>query len=136
MVNGTILLRIPMNVVIQATTISGNVIEEAKWMIDLGVTPINTHEMSLTFESKDQSLINLINNMDRRGIMLDGDTEEGFSITIKCDIANVKHMVDTSNSSCTTLVIVSPSNRTSEQVILYLMNPDLCSQSFLKSVRN
>jgi len=123
-----------MNTIIQATTISGGVIEEAKWSIEFNTSPNESHKLSLSFMTNDQSLINYITRSDRRGILLDGDNTEGYSVSIECDINSIKHMIDTGSSTGTTIVIVSASNRTSEQVLLYLIDPSLCSVNFVKTI--
>ena len=125
-----------MKSIIQVTDMTGNLIEAANFEVEFSIQPSEKHEISLNFNTSDQSLISFLTKGERRGIIVDGNKDDGFTITITCDIKSIKHMVDTTELKTQSLIIVSPSNRTSEQVLLYLVNPNLCSITFLKSVRN
>ena len=124
-----------MNSIIQATMISGQVIETAKWEVKLEIPPSETHEMSLNFATQDQKIIKFLSN-ERMGTMVDGNKSEGFTVTVKFDIKNIKHMIDTVDLTSQSIVIIAPQNRTAEQVLVYLMNPELCNPSFIKLINS
>lgn len=125
-----------MKTIIQVTSISGNVIENANYTVQLGIPPAENHEMSLNFNTSDIPIINYLKSNERRGILMDGNNDDGFTISIKCDIKGIKHMVDTDDSSSQTFILISPSNKVSEQILMYLTNPEMCNPAFLKSIKN
>ena len=124
-----------MNTILQLTSLSGNVVEGAKWEAQFSISPNESHELTLTFNSSDESIISFLSKNERRGILLYGDKNEGYVIAIRCDIKNVKHMFDVNAQDSTSMILISPNNRTSEQVLLYLIDPHLCAANFLQSVR-
>lgn len=124
-----------MKTIIQVTAISGNIIEEANWELEFGIPPTDSHEVSLNFESQDVKLLSLLNANERNGLVIDGDVENGFNLSMKFDVKKIKHIVDISTKEVKTFIILSPVNRTLEQILLYLINPRYCNHNFLKMIK-
>ena len=122
-----------MKTFIQVVTISGSMIEEALYGIEMNYVQ-ESHEISLNYALNNASFVKFLASGDRKGIILDGDKEEGFTVTIRCDIKQIKHLVDIKSMECHTALIVCPTNRTAEQILIYCVNPDLCSPAFLKAL--
>ena len=123
-----------MKSIIQVVTISGQLIDSEVYEMETGLTILESHEVSLNYETQDMNLINYIVKNEQRGTMVDGDNKEGYTVTIKCDVKNIKHMLDTKELKSQSIVLVSPVNRNAEQVLIYLVSPDLCSLAFRKSL--
>ena len=119
-----------MKTTIQITTISGAIIDKAIWEVQFSVPPVIGHDLLINLNVLDEKLMQFLSAQERRGLILDGNQEEGFTITIKCDIKNIKHIMEINSSSCKTIVIASPENRTSEQVLLYSLDPKSSSLNF------
>jgi len=125
-----------MKTILQITTLSGNLIDEAKWEIDFTIQPMESHEISLNFETNDSKLISFINANERSGIVLDGDPENGYNMSMRFDIKKIKHLVDVSTKEVDTYILLSPPNRTLEQIILYVLNSKYCNGNFLKILKS
>lgn len=122
-----------MKTSIQVISISGRSIEEAKYETQIPWIQ-DKHEVFLSFPFDHQGMLTFLSGKDRPGILLDGDKEEGYSVTIKCQIISVKHIIDVKTNDSHTIINVSPINGNSEQVMLHCIDPTLCSANFLKAL--
>ena len=123
-----------MNTTVQMTTASGAIIEDAKWDLPFQVTPVEGHIIMINVPTKDRSLLEYMAKADRRGVIFDGDKENGYTVTLSCPIRQVKHLIDIAEKSVQTLVLAAPENRASEQILLYLFDTSKCDPSFMKAL--
>lgn len=123
-----------MSIVIQATTISGKVVDNARWEVDGRASFNEGQTMSVSVPTKDGPLLGFLSRGQSAGCMLDGQ-KGSFSVILTCVIKQVRHMVETASRSVDTLVVVVPVNRTAEQVLLYMMSPQKCDPRFVRAIR-
>jgi len=122
-----------MKIYLQVSTISGRFVENARYEMDIPWVH-STHEVSLTYPVNNPALVTLLASKNRAGIILDGDNKEGYTASVKCDIKYIKHLLDVQSKESHTTVVVVPVNGTAEQILLYSIDPKLCSPNFIKAM--
>lgn len=125
-----------MKSIIQAVTISGEIIEEARWEMNLVMDLNDKNEIFLNFDTQDLKLMNALKRNNIKGVAIDGEKVIGYTISIKCELHKIKYMMNVSDNTTESMIIVTPENRMSEQVLFYLVNKKLCSPNFLKRLNH
>ncbi len=123
-----------MTLVIQATTISGQIVEGARWEITQPCFFQKGQKISVELPVKDPNLVGYISKTGTNECMLDGGKGD-FSIVMLCIVNEIRHMVRIAEKSVDTMVIVTASNRTVESVLQYILTPSRCDPRFIKAVR-
>ena len=120
--------------VIQATMISGKIIDDARWEITSLSSFQKNNKVSVELATKDPALLTYLSKTPSTECILDGD-KDGYSILMSCVVSDVRHMIHATNGTADTMVLVVPANRLVEHVMQYILNQNKCDPRFLKLVK-
>lgn len=126
-----------MGSIIQATTISGTIVEKARWQVpNLSNVAIN-HSIQWSFPVSDPNLISNIRKQSKPHCVVDKN-EAGHYAVLTFIVKQMRHMIDVTkdgSSGFETMCIIVPIDRYVEAVMLYLFAPNQCDKRFMESVR-
>lgn len=122
-----------MSFIIQATTISGSIIEKARWVVQPSNPVLVGQTISVYLKTDDKNILSEVAKRGRHdGCCLEED--DGSSHVVITFISKqISHMID--EQKLDTICIVVPSGRHAEQVMLYLLDPEKCDRRFIETVR-
>lgn len=120
--------------VIQATTISGKLIEAAKWVVEPPAGLQEGQIMSINLPIKDPALIKYIGKQRSFDCLIDKD-KDGYNISMACTVSRIRHMAFP-DGNVDSLAFLVPTNRIVEHTMLYILNPSKCDPRFVHAVRS
>lgn len=125
-----------MTVLLQASTLSGKVIEEGRWEVDFeaGIQESHSVAVSLPIPDADAKLVTYLSSASSTDVMLD-KTPEGYSVSVACRITRIRHMIDTQAGVAESMAVIVPVNRLAEHVMVYLLAPNKCDPRFVQAIR-
>lgn len=123
-----------MKAIIQLTTMSGHVVEKARWERNFVVPPTEGQSLQINVPTDDGSLISYSPKLLQHGVIMDG-TKGEYTITFTCIMRHIKHMLDVQDSTVNCLILATPENRASDQVMTYLMDREKCEVAFLNAMK-
>ena len=126
-----------MAIVLQASTLSGKVIENGRWRVtfESGLQENQSIALNLSIPEKEVGLINYLTRSPSTEVMLD-KTDEGYNVAVSCRVARIRHMVETKDGSVESMAMLTPANRLAEIVMTYLLAPQLCDPKFVRAVKD
>ena len=96
--------------VIQATMISGKIIDGARWEITSLSSFQKNQKVSVELATKDPALLTYLSKTPNNECMLDGEKGE-YSVVMSCVVSDVRHMIHATNGTSDTMLVVVPTNR-------------------------
>lgn len=120
--------------ILQAQTISGNLIEGGRWEVEFPAGLQEGQHFSLNLPVTDPHLIRYLSKVSSIDCVLDKDGNK-FSVSLSCPIRRVRHMVSTTTGEVESMGILVPINRTIESVLLFVIAPNKCDPRFIRLVR-
>lgn len=122
-----------MALIIQATTISGKIIDGARWSVQQAFFA-RGQKVTVELPTKDGPLLGYLSKHMNNDCMLDGGKGH-YSVVMACVVGEVRHMVNVADSTVDTMVVISPMNRIVEHVLQYILTPSKCDPRFIRAVR-
>lgn len=120
---------------IQATTISGKIINDARWEVTSLAAFQKGQRITVELPVKDGALVGYLSRIANSECMVDGTSKSNYAAVMSCMVSEVRHMVVIAQSTVDTLVMVQPMNRTVECVLQYILNPSKCDPKFIALIR-
>ncbi len=125
-----------MGLIVQATTITGNIIEGARWELKTLYPMQEGQLLSLTFPTNDESVINYLNRIKAVDCVVDKPNENEYGVSVSCVIKRIRHMIDTQTGSIESMALATPGTRLAELIMVYLIDPKKCDPKFVKTIRS
>lgn len=128
-----------MTLIIQATTLSGNIVDHARWEVNNGNQIQEKQIISVNMEVKETNLVSFLKKIGKRQSFLPSGTsldEDEKLVTVSFEIRQIRHMINTASKKLNTLAIVVPVNRTAEQTMLFILDQGKCDKKFVEAVKN
>lgn len=123
-----------MPVIIQATTIGGEIIEKARWELPmLGSIQIG-HTVSICLNSSNRNLLSHVRKQAKTECCVDKREDGSLYIVVEFTVKQIRHMIDEKESE--TMCVLVPVNRYVEQVVLYVFDVGKCNGRFVAAVRS
>ncbi len=116
--------------IIQATTISGKIINGARWEVTSLSTFQKGQKISVELITEDLKLVSYLNKSSNMDCMVD-EEKHAKSVVVSCIISDVRHMVHVLNKTLDTMVIIVPVNRLVEHVLQYVFDVNECDKRFV-----
>lgn len=131
-----------MALIIQAFTLSGRILEGARWVINGNSFFSVTQKINVELPVKDSQLLTFLSKNPRNECVIDkaekDENDKGkaaYSAVLTCTITDVRHMVSIASSTVDTMVVIAPANRWVEHIMQYILNPNRSNPQFLMAVR-
>lgn len=124
-----------MPIIVQACTLSGRIIETARWELSFPAVVQEGHQIDIGIPFSDEALSKYIIKTSEH--MLD-KIRDDYSVTVSFSVKQIRHMVDIFKDTTETssLVLVYPTNNVMENIILYLLEPSECGSKFISQVNS
>lgn len=122
-----------MPLVIQTMTMSGRIVEGARWVVDLPWIQ-EGHTVSLNLPVKDPALIGYVSKQRNLDCVVDREGA-AYNISLSCKVLRLRHMVNTSAGTTESLAYITPASRLVESVLTYMLQPAKCDPRFMAAVR-
>lgn len=117
---------------VQASTISGAIIEKARWEVQSLSNVQAGDVMTVCLNSEDKNLLTHIRKQAKTECYLDKSDDGRSSIVATFVVKQIRHMID--GQSFETMCIVTPASRHVEQIVLFLLDPEKCDRRFVEAV--
>lgn len=118
---------------LQAYTISGHMIEMARWSVN---TLQNLHLddiIYISMTSEDKTLLKWITSVNNREISAEriGKQSKGYSVIMAFRVSRFKHMLDGNDPEIDSMAMITPMNRDIEHAIIYILDPNKADPRFV-----
>jgi hypothetical protein len=123
-----------MSAIIQVTTISGSIIENARWEVENIVNLREGHGFQINWITKDTNLLAYVGKANNRECSVDRN-KDIYSVVLSCLVKQIRHMLDSNEKQIESMAILVPSNRVVENIIIYLASPDKCDPRVIQLIR-
>jgi len=130
-----------MPLTIQATTISGTIVESARWRVEsTGMLPGDLLQLRLPV--KDRKLMEYIRKQSKFECMLErgqkdeNDAESDHAVIMAFRVKQMRHMLDSQTSEIESMCVVTPMDRFVESVMMFLLDRKKCDPRFIAMIRN
>jgi len=108
-----------MNITVQATKVSGELVPGATWLVRMGYLPNKGDQLSISIDIDDQTVLNQLRREPKSGFSVDAIDGKSY-IIIKCEVTSINHIVDIATKTSTSTVVVAPINRNAEKILLFI----------------
>lgn len=119
--------------VIQAVTISGEMIEKARWEVASLAEVHPGDAMAVSVGQPAKELVAHVQKQGKAECSVDALDGGQVCVTVAFSVHQVRHMVDESGMASMCLIV--PASRYAEQVLLYAMAPNRCDRRFSEAIR-
>jgi hypothetical protein len=111
-----------MPMIVQACTLSGRIIETARWELSFPAVVQEGHQIDVSIPFNDEALSKYISKVSEHMLDKIGDD---YSVTLSFKVTHIRHMVDIFKDTTETnsLAFIYPTNNMMENIILYLLEP-------------
>jgi hypothetical protein len=123
-----------MSLIIQAATIGGITLDQARWEVDNITNVREGHPIQISLNTKDPQLIKYISKQDKSDCVVEKE-KSGYSVILRCAVKEIRHLVDADAKKLETRVLIIPVNRYVEGVIVYMLHPSKCDPRFIQAIR-
>src|SRR5512135_1268617 len=121
-------------VLIQICSLSGAIIDGAKWMVDFPAALQQDQTVSFSLPIKDAALIGYLGKTQSRSCIVDKEGND-YVVAVACKVLRIRHMVNTMSHTAESMAYAVPEDRVSEHVLMYLLMPTKCDPRFVRAVR-
>lgn len=126
-----------MPTILQATNLSGQIIEAARWE-PKGLAFIKEdHLVQINMDCKDKALLSYVARHRSNECSIDssGTPKKSAQVIMTFRVGTVRHMLDAKTSVIDTMIMIVPANRLVEGVMMYTMFPEKCDPRFVDMIR-
>lgn len=118
--------------IIQANTISGKFVDEARWDVDTIENLREGHTVQVQFPVDDASLAEYLTKLAKMECSIEraGKTKK-HTVMVTLRVVGFKHMVDTDKKRMDSMAFVVPENRIVENVLLHVLKSSLIDPRFV-----
>jgi len=120
--------------IIQIADISGSMMDNGKWDVEFPAGLQQDQTVSINLPIKDPALIGYIGKSRLLSCVIDRE-DNNYMVAIACIATRIRHMVNTATLTVESMAILTPSDRTCEHVLRYLLTPGKCDPRFVRLVR-
>lgn len=124
-----------MPAIIQVASISGRIIDSAKWKVESISNLREGHGIQVSMPTNDSQLLNYIGKAANVECSVDRNKND-YSVILGCMVKQIRHMLDTVDSDLESMAVVVPSNRIVESVIVYLVDSSKSDPRFVKLIQS
>lgn len=121
--------------ILQAVSISGRIIQTAKWDVKTVENIREGQSLQINIEIEDQPLINYLSKNTMAREILDKDGKQ-YSVNLKMVVKEFKHMFEIESRDIQSMVLLVPNNRTVEQVLIYLLDRENIDPRFMTALKS
>jgi hypothetical protein len=119
---------------LQATKLTGSIIENAKWEVkslsDLDIG----HQIQISIDiEEDTNLISYISKRKSVSCVVEKE-EDKYSVVLTCVVKAFKHMLD--SSGLDSMAIIVPMDRGIEEILTYIVSPNQCNPKFAAMIKS
>jgi len=122
-----------MPIIVQACTLSGRIIETARWEVSFPTAVQEGHQIDIGIPFNDEALSKYLSKVSEH--MLD-KIRDDYNVVLSFKVKQIRHMVDVFKdmTEVSSVAFMHPTNNLVENVILYLLEPSKCSSKFIHQV--
>ena len=127
-----------MSTIIQVTMLNGNIVENARWEVD-SVDIKDGHMFQISIPTDDTKLLRYLNKHTSSDISVDkisDDKTDRYSVILNCVVKQTRHLLESSSSQMSTMVMVIPANRFVESIMMYMVQHDNCDPRIVKLINS
>lgn len=119
--------------IIQVITMSGRMIEKAKWEVDTLQNIREGHVIQINITVKDTDIIKYLSKTTNT--ILDKDDKD-YSVNLSIKVTGFRHLYEPPHKSIQSMITAVPVNRTIEQVLVHLLDRNNSDPKFVAHIRN
>jgi len=119
--------------IIQAMTISGRLIEKAKWEVNTLENVREGQVIQINIPVKEPNMIKYLSKTT--DTVLDKDGKK-YSVNLSVTITGFRHLYEPSQKQIQSMITVIPINRTVEQILVHLLDKNNSDPKFVAHIRN
>lgn len=120
---------------IQATTISGKLVEGARWDVNTLTNMREGQSLQVSLPVEDKKLIHFLGKQNGMDCVLEREEDKSHYVVLTMKIMSFRHMLDHATGELDSQAYVSPINRTVEEVITFLLDRDKCNPKFVELLK-
>jgi len=123
--------------IVQCHTISGQFIDEARWYVSTLQNLREGQNLQISLPVNDQRLIEYISNLGKIDCSIERNREnKEHTVTLTLTVVGFRHMLEPPNKGIESMAIAVPTNRTIENVLLYLVKSSFMDPRFTIILNN
>lgn len=120
---------------IQATTISGKLIDGARWDVGTLSDMREGQNLQISIPVGDKNLIHFLGRQNGMDCVLEREADKSHYVVLTMRIMQFRHMLDHGSGSLDSQAYVTPINRTVEEVLTFILDKDKCNPKFVEMLR-
>jgi hypothetical protein len=124
-----------MSAIVQVTTISGKMIDNARWEVENITNLKEGHGFQVNWVTKDSNLLSYVGRINNTECSIDRN-KNIYSVVLSCLVKQIRHMLDSKEKHIESMAILVPSNRIIENIFIYLASPDKCDPRVIQLIRS
>ena len=121
--------------VIQATTISGKLIDGARWEVSTLSNMREGQSLQVSVPVQDKNLIHFLGKQTGMDCVLEREEDKSHYVVLTTKIMQFRHMLDHASGDLESQIDVTPFSRTVEEVLTFIFDRDKCNPKFVEMLK-